>query len=272
MAQQTGFDLTSDFSPIASRYDATRDLPERHLSACFDRLIERGLFPLSGVVLDVGCGTGQLSLPLAKRGYEVLGIDVSAEMIKLAQSKVRQGWNARYTVADVRCMPNDDASVDAVVVSKLFQHIQDWEKACHQLIRVVQPGGYIFQINERGAFGNSVRRYFSRRATERGFASRFIGLNPHSDSELTAVMSSQRCLSTTIDMSDVPWDTEITYGEALDRIRERLFAEFWYLPLAVYDELVDDTLSWIEAQPGGAKTVEHFKPYLIVTAFQTPRV
>jgi ubiquinone/menaquinone biosynthesis C-methylase UbiE len=171
MAQQTVFGLTSDLSPIASHYDATRDLPEPDLLPCFDRLIERGLFPPDGVVLDVGCGSGQLSLPLAKRGYEVLGIDISAEMIKLAQSKVRQGWNAGYTVADVRCMPNDDASVDAVVVSKLFQHIQDWEKACHQLIRVVRPGGYIVQVKERGAFGNSVRRYFSHRATERGFAS-----------------------------------------------------------------------------------------------------
>jgi hypothetical protein len=36
---------TADFSPIAARYDATRDLPEDILLACYDRLIERGLFP-----------------------------------------------------------------------------------------------------------------------------------------------------------------------------------------------------------------------------------
>ncbi len=81
--------LTPDFSPIASLYDATRDLPERHLLACYDRLIEQELFPPQGMILDAGCGTGQVSLLLARRGYEFRGLDVSKEMVSLAQTKLR---------------------------------------------------------------------------------------------------------------------------------------------------------------------------------------
>jgi ubiquinone/menaquinone biosynthesis C-methylase UbiE len=262
--------LTSDFSAIASRYDATRDVPRQCLMACYDRLIDRGLFPPHGTILDAGCGTGQISLPLAERGYEVEGIDIARDMVRLAQSKVRPGRRARYTVGDVRAIPGRAARADAVVVSKLFQHVEDWRTACRQLIRVVRPGSCIIQINERGAFGNSVRRQFSRRADELGFSGRYLGLNPHSGKELTSFMTGQGCRAMAVDMSDLQWDIAITYGEAISRIQDRLFAEFWYLPADVHDRLVADATAWIESQPGGRSTVEHLKPFLVAEAFQTP--
>jgi SAM-dependent methyltransferase len=270
MAARVPLGLTSDFSAIASRYDTTRDLPERCLLQCYDRLIERGLFPVQGTILDGGCGTGQVSLPLAARGYEVRGIDISQEMIKVAQSKVRPGWPVRYVVADVRDIPYADGSIDVVVVSKLFQHIQDWKETCCQLIGVLRPGSHVVQINERGAFGNSVRRYFAARADELGFSGRYVGLNPHSNSELIAFMISRKCQAISVDMSDLQWDLAISYGEAVNQIQDRLFAEFWYLPADIYDRLVADTVAWVEAQPNGRNTVEHLKPYLVVEVFRTP--
>lgn len=260
----------SDYSRIASRYDATRDLPRRSLQACYDRLTAGGLFPPRGTVLDAGCGTGQVSLPLAERGYEVRGLDVSREMIRLARSKVRPGWKARYAVGDVRDIVDSDGSFDAVVVSKLFQHIEDWTAACRELIRVVRPGCPIVQINETGAFGNAVRRHFRKRADELGYSGRYIGLNPHSNKAITTFMASQGCHVARLDMTDLGWDVAISYGEALSRIEERLFAEFWYLPAEIHDRLVADTLAWVEAQPDGRDTMDHLKPYLVVDAFRTP--
>ena len=269
MAGKLSLGLSSDFSAIASRYDATRDIPERYLLACYDRLIERGLFPPNGSILDAGCGTGQVSLPLAARGYQVHGIDISEEMIKLAQRKVCAGWRARYVVGDVRDIAANDGSIDAVVVSKLFQHIQDWKEACRELIRVVRAGSNIVQINERGAFGNSVRRYFSKRADELGFHGRYVGLYPHSSAELIAFMTSQGCESILVDMPDLRWDLPVTYGEAISRIQDRLFAEFWYLPVDVYDRLIADTVASIESQPDGQNTIELLKPHLVAEVFRT---
>ena len=263
--------LASDFSGIAARYDSTRDLPRKHLLACFARLVERGLLPATGLILDAGCGTGQVSLPLAAQGYEVRGIDIGAEMIAIAQAKVQSGWHADYTVGDVRDIALDTHSIDAVVVSKLFQHIEDWKGACRELIRVARPGACIIQINERGAFGNAVRRYFARRADELGYAGRYLGLNPHGEAELRTHMKAEGCEAILVDVSDLRWTTGISYGEALGRLQDRLYAEFWYLPETVHRQLIAETSAWIEAQPEGRATIDRLTPYLVVEVFRTPR-
>jgi SAM-dependent methyltransferase len=262
--------LTADFSPIAARYDATRDLPEEILLTCYDRLIERGLFPGRGTILDAGCGTGQLSLSLAARGCEVHGIDISQEMVGIALSKLRPDWRAYYRAGDVRDLPYADSSFDAVVVSKLFQHIEDWQAACRELIRVARPGAPVVQINERGAFGDSVRRFFSRRAEELGFPARHLGLDPHSEAEIDAFMASAGCEVIPVAMSDLRWEIAIRYGEAIERLRQRLFAEFWRLPVEVHDRLLADAAAWVDAQPEGGKTVERLRPYLVVAVFRAP--
>jgi SAM-dependent methyltransferase len=262
----------SDYSRIAARYDDTRDLPHDQLAICYDRLIEAGIIPRTGRILDAGCGTGQVSLRLAAIGYQVVGIDVSAAMVSRAQAKVRPGWRANYIVGDARDIRADDSHFDAVVVSKLLQHVEDWQRVCCELIRVVRPGACIIQINDRGAFGNAVRRNFSRRADERGYTGRYLGLNPHADGEgeLTAFMQSKGCRPVIVDMSDLSWDLPISYGEALNRIQDKLFAEFWYLPDPVYQELLAATREWVEAQPQGTATIQHLKPYLSVQIFRTP--
>lgn len=260
----------SDFSGIAARYDSTRDLPQEHLLACYARLVEHGLLPATGMVLDAGCGTGQVSLPLATQGYDVHGIDIAAEMIAIAQAKVQPDWRAHYVVGDVRDIALDTHSIDAVVVSKLFQHIEDWKGACRELIRVARPGACIIQINERGAFGNAVRRYFSRRADELGHAGRYLGLNPHGEAELRAYMKAEGCEAIPFGASDLRWTTDISYGEALSRLQDRLYAEFWYLPEVVHSRLVAETIAWIETHPAGCDAVDNLTPFLSIEVFRTP--
>ena len=261
---------SSDFSRIAGRYDATRSLPSQYLKACYARLSKSGLLPSQGVILDAGCGTGQVSVPLAELGYQILGVDISAEMIAISQSKLPGHSPSVYQVADVCNLPYPDASFDAVIVSKLFQHVENWQDACRELVRVVKPGNCIFQINEKGAFSNSVRRHFSRRADELGFSSRFLGINPHAQESITDLMLSLGCKVSSPDMSDLKWEIDITYGDALGWIKDGLFAEFWYLPPAIHDQLVAETAEWVQNQPRGAQTVERLAPYLVVEAFCTP--
>jgi SAM-dependent methyltransferase len=214
----TDLGLSADYFGIGSQYDATRDLPEAKLLACYTRLAEQNLFPSAGRILDAGCGTGQVSLALAAQGYHVHGIDISEAMTVLAQSKVRPGRRADYVVGDVRSITAADNSFDAAVVSKLFQHVQDWRQACHE----------------------------------------------HGREDLAVFMASRGCQPVPVDMSDLRWEVTISYGEALDRVRQRLFGEFWRLPADIHDRLIADTLTWIQAQPDGPGTINHLKPYLVI--------
>lgn len=261
---------TSNFSPIADRYDATREIPSAQLGACYERLVRQGLLPVEGTIVDAGCGTGQISLTLAELGYEVRGYDVSATMVKIAQAKCRAEWKASYAVADVRSLPELDGACDAVVLSKLLQHVEDWQSACREFLRVLRPGGCLIELNDRGAFGNSVRKHFAKCADALGRTQRYVGLDPHDREPLTAFLVAQGCEAVSVDTADLNWKKAISYGEALDQLQERLFAEFWYLPHDAYERILADTTHWVDGQPEGRSKIEILAPYLSLQVFRKP--
>lgn len=261
---------TSNFSPIADRYDATREIPSTQLRACYERLARQGLLPAGGTIIDAGCGTGQISLMLAELGYQVRGYDISATMAKIAQAKCRAEWNARYAVADVRSLPESDGVCDAVVLSKLFQHVEDWQSACRELLRVLRPGGCFIELNDRGAFGNPVRKHFASCADALGRTQRYLGLDPHDRDLLVTFLVAQGCEAVSVDTTDLKWKKAISYGEALDQLQQRLFAEFWYLPHDAYERILADTTRWVDAQPEGRSKVEILAPYLSLQVFRKP--
>jgi 2-polyprenyl-3-methyl-5-hydroxy-6-metoxy-1,4-benzoquinol methylase len=96
-------------------------------------------------VVDLGCGTGQISLPLALRGAEVLAVDVSSAMVRRLQSEAeRRGASS----LDGLAMPIEElvlppGSVDLVVSSYALHHLRDPDKA--RLVSAVhgwlRPGG-----------------------------------------------------------------------------------------------------------------------------------
>ena len=265
-AEEAALGATNDFSSIAARYDATRGIPEPLLASCFERLVEAAALPPSGFVLDGGCGTGQISLPLAARGYEICGFDVSLAMVRVARSKCRAGWSARYSVADVRSLPVKDGACDAVIVSKLFQHVGNWQIACRELLRVLRPGACLIQVNERGAFGNAVRKHFAARAEKLGFTQRFPGLSPAAD--LGEFMLAEACERAPADLSVLRWEKCVSHGDALSELEEGLFAEFWRIPGESYAGILADTARWIDRQPHGRGTVERMQPYLSAAVFR----
>jgi SAM-dependent methyltransferase len=229
-------------------------------------LIARGVLPERGQVLDAGCGTGQVSLVLAAMGFDIQGFDISPAMIDIARRKVRPQWRARYDVADVRALPVADASVDAVVVSKLFQHVGDWQTGCRELLRVLRPGCCLIQVNDRGAFGNAVRKHFAARADALGFGERFPGVNDRT--VFAAFLEGQGCEAIAVDVSDLTWSKPVVYGDALAQLEERLFAEFWYLPEGDYRLILEETARWVDQQADGPRTVQRMTPWLTVDVFR----
>ena len=104
-------------------------------------------------VLDVGCGTGSLTLAAQARAGasgEVHGIDAAPEMIEVARSKAaRSGASVDFRIGLVEEIPFPDGSFDVVLSSLMIHHLPDDLKrtAFAEMRRVLKPGGHLFAVD-----------------------------------------------------------------------------------------------------------------------------
>jgi len=93
--------------------------------------------------LDVGCGNGFTALHLASTyGFDVTGIDVDPEQIRLAQEAAGSRGDVRFQVADATHLPFDAATFDLVATNKTTHHIPAWRTAVAEMLRVLKPQGF----------------------------------------------------------------------------------------------------------------------------------
>ncbi len=92
--------------------------------------------------LDVGTGTGQFAVYLAKNGFQVTGVDLSDEMIACAKANARrEGLNIDFKVGDAEHLGFADNSFDVIVSRNLLWTLPYPEKALTEWKRVLKPGG-----------------------------------------------------------------------------------------------------------------------------------
>jgi ubiquinone/menaquinone biosynthesis C-methylase UbiE len=95
-------------------------------------------------VLDVPCGYGRHSIPLAAAGYRVTGVDRSQVMLDEARRRAGDGETPRFVLSDMRGLPFPDASFDAVLnlFSSLGYRGEEGDRqALGEFRRVLRPGG-----------------------------------------------------------------------------------------------------------------------------------
>ena len=114
--------------------------------------------PRGTAVLEVGCGSGALSLRLAAdHGLAVTAVDVDPDEIRRAREKAaRTGSDGRakpqFVVADVARMPFDDASFDLVVSTFSMHHWDDKAGGLAEIWRVLRPGSRALVWDTRRGF------------------------------------------------------------------------------------------------------------------------
>ena len=92
----------------------------------------------SGPALDAACGTGRHARHLVELGHEVVGIDLTPEMLDHARREVPQ---AVFLEGDLTDLPADDDRFALVVCGLALAHVTDLDAAVGELARVMRPGG-----------------------------------------------------------------------------------------------------------------------------------
>jgi ubiquinone/menaquinone biosynthesis C-methylase UbiE len=106
-------------------------------------------------VLDIGCGTGRFTVPLAELGTDVSALDISAGMLDVLNEKLAErGLSADLRQGDMCRLPFPDATFDAVTSFLALMHIPlaDRPAVWREVRRVLKPGGRMILGVKNGIF------------------------------------------------------------------------------------------------------------------------
>ena len=133
---------TSHFDRIAEVYDDS--LPSHVVAHYLEkrvRFVSEHCPPGRG--LDVGCGTGVLAARLARRGYEMVGIDPSVEMLRELRARAP---DVETITGSGTALPFDDGTFDLVLSVAVMHHIAEPDavrRTLAEMVRVVRPAGRV---------------------------------------------------------------------------------------------------------------------------------
>ena len=158
------------FTRIAPRYDLINDLQSFGLHRLWKRRLVRLADAQSGErALDVCCGTGDVTLALARRGAEAVGVDFSEAMLAIARERLASersgnsdGKHAHFVVGDAENLSYPNDSFDIVTISYGLRNLRDWRSGLAEMHRVSKAGGRLLVL-EFGKPNNSLWRaaYFA---------------------------------------------------------------------------------------------------------------
>lgn len=173
--QTVGRTVQSMFDEIAPRYDLLNHVLSanvdrtwwRRTAAAFASILRNP----DAVVLDMCCGTGDMTLALLRHrpanAEPVLALDFSHAMLERAKEKfLAREFSSRTVVAmeaDALHMPIPDGSVDLVTTAFGFRNLANYEAGLREMLRVMRPGAAagILDFNEPdGLFGKTYNLYF----------------------------------------------------------------------------------------------------------------
>jgi len=124
------------FDTIAPRYDLVNRVMTFGLDVRWRRSTVRALgLPPGSLLLDVACGTGDLSRIAAAAGLRVAGVDVSLGMLRAAPP------GPAALQADALALPVGGAAVDGITCGFALRNVADLDAALREMARVLRPGG-----------------------------------------------------------------------------------------------------------------------------------
>ncbi len=137
--------LRATFDTVAEGYEDARPVAPAEV---FDDLVEHARLEPGARLLEIGCGTGQATLPLAERGFSILAVELGANLVELAQRKLAAFPDVEIVTSSFEEWDSADELFDAVVSFNAF-HWLDPDVRFTKSASVLRPGGSL------GVFGSA---------------------------------------------------------------------------------------------------------------------
>lgn len=159
------------FAGIAGRYDLLNHVLSLNIDKRWRRIVANELREIlnreDAVVLDVACGTGDLSLELNKNAKaQIIGTDFCRPMLAFAQTKSEgEAHSIPYIEGDAMALPFDGDQFDAVTIAFGLRNLANFSDGLAELCRILKPGGRLaileFSTPIVPGFGQLFNFYFS---------------------------------------------------------------------------------------------------------------
>jgi SAM-dependent methyltransferase len=129
--------LRTTFEEVAELYERARPVYPAQL---FDELVALAQLPAGARIVEIGCGTGQATLPLAERGFHVTCIELGSQLAAIARRKLASFPEVEIVNASFETWQPSEAGFDAVVAFTAF-HWVDPELRYEKSARLLREGG-----------------------------------------------------------------------------------------------------------------------------------
>jgi SAM-dependent methyltransferase len=144
--------LRATFTEDAERYDRARP---GYPAALFEDLAAlAGLEPGSRV-LEIGCGTGQATIPLAELGYQIVAVELGAELAEVARRNLARFPNVEVVTAAFEAWPLPPEPFDLVLSATAFHWIDPTVRVVKSA-EALRPGGVLATIATHHVYGGTV--------------------------------------------------------------------------------------------------------------------
>ena len=150
------------FTQISSRYDITNRWMTWGLDTLWRGYLVQQLPASLSSLLDIACGTGDVSFLVAKKRSQarIVGVDLSKGMLHFAKKRLQKEKikNLSFVYGDARSLPFEENSFEAATMSFGIRNVKEYQKALADIHRILKPGGNLF-IMEFGVPQNILLKY-----------------------------------------------------------------------------------------------------------------
>ncbi len=162
----TAAEVRAYWDAEAAEFDEAADhgLHDPQVRGAWDRLLREHLPEAPVDVLDLGCGTGSLTVLLAETGHRVHGVDLAPAMVAAARAKVAaSGTTATVEVGDASDPPGLAGAYDVVLTRHVLWALPDPSAALSRWVLLLRPGGRLLLVEGRWWTGGGLTAAETRR-------------------------------------------------------------------------------------------------------------